>query len=244
MRHFCSNGGEACTATCPLISCGSTTLVGPRTLASCSTSSKDATRSLKSPSNYSLAIALPHHWACSCGCCPAAVSLIPSHPSAQSRSAPRAQVQSQVTRSSSCSHSCQHLPLLRPQTASTLGSIRAKSSSFGHRYRVAGNDIVCRAVVRQQASPPLRGLLHHLPSITSGSHSPSAPLQPPTVKPWSQLPHRAGRRALSIATAEKRHFPSSSSSKSRGTALDRARAASTPLPGKIWLWQERCWFPQ
>lgn len=27
-------------------------------------------------------------------------------------------------------------------------------------------------------------------------------------------------------------------------ALDRARAASTPLPGKNWLWQERCWFPQ
>ena len=49
------------------------------------------------------------------------------------------------------SSSRQRLPLLRPQTASTLSSVRAKSSSFGHRYRVAGNDIACRAAVRQQA---------------------------------------------------------------------------------------------
>lgn len=34
--------GEACIATCPLISCASTVLVGPRKLASCSASSKDA----------------------------------------------------------------------------------------------------------------------------------------------------------------------------------------------------------
>lgn len=87
----------------------------------------------------------------SCGCCPAAASVVPSCPGAWTRSAPRARVRRQVTRSSSsrCSH--QHLPLLKPQTASTLSSIRAKSSSFGCRYRVAGNDIVCRAVVRPQA---------------------------------------------------------------------------------------------
>lgn len=40
----------------------------------------------------------------------------------------------------------------------------------------------------------------------------------------------------------KKAFPFLILSRCRGTARDRDRAASTPLPGKIWLWQETGWF--
>lgn len=103
----------------------STTLVGPGTLASCSASAEAATRSLRSRSNHSLAVALPRHWARSCGCCPGAASPVPSHPSPGSRSAPRAGAQRRVRHRTSRR---QRLPLLRPQKASALGGVGAKSA--------------------------------------------------------------------------------------------------------------------
>lgn len=88
---------------------------------------------------------------------------------------------------------------------------------------------------------PVRGLLTTPPASPADPITPSAPPQPPTLKHSPGAPREQKGQPFLLLLLEK-GISLPHPQQEQGHSARQSRATSTPLPGKIWLWQERCWF--